>query len=204
MKNIVLVGAGGHCRSILSVLKMQKSFNILAIYDHSPRPRERIDGIEVLHIDQISDNDCSLLFPSIGDNQNRYNIIKSLESCSYSFPSIISPQAFVDSSATIGKGCFIGSFAYVGPHAHIGDFSIINTHAILEHESKVGSFVHLAPSSVVCGRTTISDHCFLGANSVVIDNLEIEKNTIIGAGSVVIRSISTMNATYVGNPASSK
>ena len=47
MKNIVLVGAGGHCRSILSVLKMQKSFNVLAIYDHSPRPRERIDGIEV-------------------------------------------------------------------------------------------------------------------------------------------------------------
>ena len=86
---------------------------------------ERIDGIEVLHIDQISYNDCSILFPSIGDNQNRYNIIKSLESCSYSFPSIISPQAFVDSSATIGKGCFISSFAYVGPHAHMVIFQLL-------------------------------------------------------------------------------
>ena len=202
MNDLVIVGAGGHCRSILSILRLQKNCSILAIYDNAPRPNEYIDGIKVLHIDEILDNKCRNLFPSIGDNQRRYDAIKFLTYSS--FPSIISPYAYVDPSATIGKGCFIGSFAYVGPQVHIDDFSIINTHAILEHESKVGSFVHLAPSSVVCGRTTISDFCFLGANSVVIDNLEIQKNTIIGAGSVVIRSITAMNTTYVGNPASSK
>ena len=38
MNDLVIVGAGGHCRSILSILRLQKKCSILAIYDNAPRP----------------------------------------------------------------------------------------------------------------------------------------------------------------------
>ncbi len=82
----------------------------------------------------------------------------------------------------------------------MGNFSIINTGVILEHDSLVGDFTHLAPRVVTGGNVRIGSRTFIGLNATIRDNITIGNNCVIGAGSVVLKDV-TDNTTWWGVPA---
>jgi len=113
---------------------------------------------------------------------------------------VIHPSAVLSSTCRIGAGCYIGAFAFVGPDAVVGRGCIVNTGAIVEHDCKLGEFVHMAPRSVLCGHVTIGDGTLMGAASVVRQELVIGSWAVVGCGSVVVCNVPD-DETWVGNPA---
>ena len=85
----------------------------------------------------------------------------------------------------------------------IKDHTIINTSSSIDHDCKIGSFVHIAPNSTLCGNVSVGDGSFIGAGSVILPNIKIGNNSIVGAGSVVLNDIGD-NKIYIGNPAREK
>ena len=77
--------------------------------------------------------------------------------------------------------------------------AIINTGAIIEHNCRIGEYVHIAPRAVICGDATIGANTHIGANATVIQGLSIGKDTIVGAGSVVVSELPDRVIAY-GNP----
>ena len=203
-RRLLIIGAGGHARAVLDAALNSNFWDIEGIIDLSYRGVFEevltfpvLGGLEILdELDSFSTD----IFVAIGSNQERQRIIEVISKYNFLLPTIVHPQAYVSSSAKMGRGTFIGAFDHIGPASEIGDGCIINTNANVEHEVILSDFVHMAPNSVVCGRSVVSKSVFIGANAAVIENLYIAEGVVIGAGSVVIGDIRQAGATVVGVP----
>jgi UDP-N-acetylbacillosamine N-acetyltransferase len=204
-RKAIIIGAGGHCRVILSLLAACGIHEVLGIVDReNTYTEEVIMGVRVIGsinflqtLTNISDLD---VFLAIGDNILRRTLWHRVRALGLALPNLISPQALIDPNASLGSANVICARAFIGPEAVLGNNNLVNTAAVLEHNVKIGSHCHFAPSSTVAGRTIIGDGCFLGAGATIIDKIKLSTEITIGAGSTVIRDISSRGV-YVGIPA---
>jgi sugar O-acyltransferase (sialic acid O-acetyltransferase NeuD family) len=196
MRNIILIGAGGHTRSLLNLIN-RDVFIIKGIYDEQYIPDERINGIPLLGgIKDIPDDEEIIL--SIGNNNNRCEFYKKFIRQIVK-ENLIHNSCIIEKDTNIGNSNQILANSYINSNGVIGDNNIINTGATIEHEVFIGSHNHISVNSTICGRVKIGNRCFIGAGSVIIDKLTVCSDVVIGAGSTVINDI-TESGTYVGNP----
>ncbi len=196
---IYILGAGGHTRSIVSLLE-HNNYNISGVFDNSynNKKTENISGFPLIgKFEDIPDNVNLIL--SIGDNGKRKQLLYKYQKQIVK-ENLIHPEAFIEKSVVIGKSNQLFSNVYVNSNAKIGDNNIINTGCILEHEVLIGSHNHISVGAILCGRVTIGDCCFVGAGAVIIDKITICSDVVIGANSVIIDNI-IEPGTYAGNPA---
>jgi sugar O-acyltransferase (sialic acid O-acetyltransferase NeuD family) len=141
----------------------------------------------------------NIVFPSVGDNYIRAQLVSFFEKHHLNQCVLIDSNARVSNSSSIGLSTYVGVNAIINAQSHIGKGVIINTSAVVEHECDVKDFCHVAPAAVLCGNVSVGDSTFIGANTVVRNNTTICANVILGAGSVVVKSIDEKGI-WVGNP----
>ena len=202
IKQLIIIGNGGHSRVVQSIIKQTDSYQLLEIWDDSYEEETNEAGIRYKPIQKRIEDSADLIryFIAIGDNFIRSKIANQLQLSTADYATIIHPRAIVDEQATVKTGSLIMANAVVQTNSIIGHHSIVNTSAVVEHDTMIGDFVHVAPNVTLTGNCHISKHVFIGAGSVLIPNSSIGEHTIIGAGSVVIRSVPS-NVTAYGNPA---
>jgi len=49
---LILIGGGGHCKVVISILKKLKTFDIVGIIDKEDRIGDRVLGTKINHTDQ--------------------------------------------------------------------------------------------------------------------------------------------------------
>lgn len=204
-KSIVLIGAGGHCRSCIDVIESTGDHCIAGIIDTDIKVGQEISGYKIIG----TDNDCEALIKkghqfliTIGNLkliELRKSIFEKLISMGASMATIVSPRAYVSRTAAIGIGTIVMHDAFVNTFAKVSDNCIINTGAAVEHDSTIGNHCHISTFSVVNGASVVDDKVFAGSRSVVANGVKIASGTIIGAGAVIHKSIEEAG-TYVGNP----
>ncbi|OZV13445.1 serine acetyltransferase [Tissierella sp. P1] len=206
MEDIILIGGGGHCKSIIDTINKLKKYNIIGILDIADKVGNEICGIKIIGTDDSLEyyykngvRNAFLTIGGIGDTLLRRKLYSIALNIGYIFPNIVDNTAIVSDKIEIGHGNFIGKGAIININAKISNNSIINTGAIIEHDCNVGAFCHIAPGSTISGNVVIGDNTHIGTNSTIIQNIKIGDNAIIGAGSVVIRNIES-NVKAYGNP----
>ncbi|WP_368490383.1 acetyltransferase [Clostridium sp. BJN0013] len=205
MEKIILIGAGGHCRSIIDSINGLNNFQIIGIVDKKHRNHSRLDIDRVWcdeDLDSLYKSGIKNAFIGIGSTAypeiriKFYNLLKSI---GYNFPIIIDKTAIVSCSAKIEEGVFIGKGAIVNANALIKKQCIINSGAIVEHDCKINEFVHLAPGATLSGGVSIGQGTHVGTNATIIQNINVGKNVLIGAGSVIVKNVKDGIKVY-GNP----
>lgn len=204
MEKIVLIGAGGHCKSVLDSLLELKTYDVIGITDM--QTNLEIMGVKVIGNDDILEelfnsgiNNAFISLGSIGDTNIRRRIYNNLKKIGFKLPTIIDKTAIVSKYATVGEGVFIGKGAIINSSAYIGKNAIINSGAIVEHDCSIGEFVHIAPGTTMSGGVSIGDNSHIGTGSSIIQGISIGESCIIGAGSVVVKNIEDNSKVY-GNP----
>lgn len=199
-KRLVLIGGGGHCKSVLDAALCMNIFEEIVITDHKISAGSKIMGCKVigndillsrLYIDGFTQ--AFIALGSIKSTKQREKIYQKASAIGFKFPNIIDPSAILSKEISLGKGIFIGKKAVINSGSTIGDMSIINTGAIIEHDCQIGNFSHIAVSAVICGGCEIGDSTFVGANTTIIQGVKIGMNCIIGAGSIVLGNVSENN-----------
>ena len=201
MEELVLVGFGGHAKSIVDSIEAAGIYHIAGYTD--PKSRCEYHGYKCLG----TDDDLAWLFQNgirkavvsvgyLGKGNLRNRLYEKLKQVGYQLPAIIDPSAVIGKDVKIGEGTYIGKRAVLNAGTQIGKMSIINTGAIVEHESKVGEFTHIAVGSVLCGSVSVGRKCLIGAGAVVIQEIEIEDEAVIGAGSVILGHIKRAETVY--------
>ncbi len=205
-KRILLIGGGGHCKSVLDSLITSPNFTDIAIID----TKENL-GKEILNRKIIgTDDDLEKLFNegyqnafitvgSIGDTQLRRKLFDMVKRIGFNIPSIIDSSAIISENVKIDRGIFIGKNAVINAGAEISEGAIINTGAIIEHDCRVDKFAHIAPGAVLSGDVVIEENVHIGARAVIKQQIRIRSNSIIGMGSVVLNDIPPNSIAY-GNP----
>lgn len=206
MKELIVIGSGGHARSVIDAVILNGEQNITGVLDvdFEEGMTETIFGVPILgsmeHLKKISPEKTAI-FLAVGDNETRKKISHIIEDQGYKSVNVVHPQAYVSKEAFLGNGNFVGAFANIGPGVNVGNYCLLNTLSNLEHEVTVGNFCHFGPGAVVCGRSSISDNVFVGAGGIIIDKISIPAGVVIGAGAVVAKNCVDVNGTYIGVPA---
>ena len=117
----------------------------------------------------------------------------------FTFETVVSPNAIVSKSAVIGEGCMIQDGCNISSNVKLGRCVRVNSCANIMHDSCVGDFTTIAPSSVILGRCNIGNKVYIGANATVLPDIQI-RGGIVGAGAVVVKNIDD-RMTVVGVPA---
>lgn len=175
--NIILLGAGGHAKSLIEVIESQNIFKIEGLLDDNIDVGKSILDYPVLG--RISDIDeyftkqinFCVAIGHVKDNTIRKALFDNLFLWKQNIPNIVSSTANVSHRAELGIGSQIMNNAYVGPECKIGKNTIINTNAIIEHGANIGDNCHIASGAVVIGDKVVYDNIFVSANSTVIEDL---------------------------------
>lgn len=204
--NLILIGGGGHCKSILDTVNRADSFNDIYILDPKIPVGTRIlergvvtgsdDLLQSLY--QRGEKNAFISVGSIKPSLLRRRLYSSILNIGFNVPDIIDPSAKISASAVLGTmpdkkqngtGIFVGKAAVINAEAYIGECAIINTSAVIEHECRIGGFAHISVNATLCGQVSVGCNSFVGAGSTVIQGIKIGSNAVIGAGSVVLRDV---------------
>ena len=187
---ILLIGGGGHCKSVIDVIEQENRFKIAGIID-----KKELIGTKVLNYEVIAcDDDLEELFKTyknaivtvgqIKSNILRVKLFDILKDIGYSLPTIISPLAYVSKYANIDQGTIIHHQALVNANTKIGKNCIINTKALIEHDVVVEDNCHISTAAIINGGVVVEQNSFIGSNATTKEYITTKKSSFIKAGSV--------------------
>lgn len=193
--DLILVGGGGHCHSVIDAVEEADVFRIAGIVDVKEKIGSEVLGYQVIGSDEdlerlIRKNTFFLVaVGQIKSAETRVSIYDKLKKLNAPVASIISPYAHVSKHAHISPGTVVLHGATVNAGAEIGENCIINSHALIEHDAVIGSHCHISTGAIVNGGASVGDKTFIGSGAVILQEVEVGKGCVVGAGSVVLNTI---------------
>lgn len=203
-KNLILVGGGGHCKSVVDVAE-SAGYNILGILDMPEEVGKSVLNYKVIGTDEeipqyVDKAEFVITVGFIKSPAIRIRIYNRIKEAGGKLATIVASTAHVSCYATLGEGTVVMHQAVVNAGAQIGVNCIINTFANIEHDAVVGEQCHISTGTMVNGDCKVGDRVFIGSQSVLANGIAIGEDIIVGAGSLVRKSISDKGI-HSGNPA---
>ena len=207
LKNILIVGAGGHAKVVIDIIKCEGKYNIIGIIDNKFSKKDNFLNYKILGnedeipeiIDEFKVHGCVV---AIGDNFVRSVVVKKIEnqSSKIQFINCIHPSSCIAFDIKIGVGNVIMAGTTINTSSQIGNHCIINTNSSIDHDNKIFNFVSIAPNAAIGGNVNIDEYSAIGIGASVIHNISVGHNCVIGANSLVIADTKS-NSVYYGLPA---
>lgn len=205
-KKLLLIGGGGHCKSVIDSLLKINSYAEIGIIDKKENIGKFILGIPIIGCDddlselyQNGYTNAFITVGSIGNSNIRVKLFKLIKDIGFDIPNIIDCTAIISEHVTLEEGIYVAKNAVINAGSSIKKCAIINTGSIIEHDCIIGQFSHISPGSVLCGEVQIGEYTHIGAKSAVKQQVKIGANTLIGMGSVILKNIPE-NVIAYGNP----
>ena len=197
MDKICVIGARGHGREILEILRdinsIDRRYEITGFFDDDPGLAGcDVDGYPVLGgtddiIPKFGSDHMYVL--GIGSPDVKKKIVGKLAECRLEWPVIIHPSARIPGDARLGRGVVVFPYCVLSVNVSLGEFVCVNTLASISHDVTVGDYTTVSPGSIINGTVKIGAGTCLGTGSVVINNKNVGARCMIGAGSVVVDDI---------------
>lgn len=202
MKELVIIGAGGHGIEI-AWLANRCNRKIRGFLDNTPEKQNtKVMGVDVLGVIDSAQQylDCEFVI-AIGNPRARKKIIDQFFSGNqFTFATLIDPQAIIGDNVSILEGSMICAGAVLTVNVTIGQHCIVNINSTLSHGTYINNFVTIAPNVSISGDVTIHKYVEIGANAVLREKLVINEGAMIGMGAVLTKNVEK-NYIMVGNPA---
>ncbi len=187
---LLLVGGGGHCKSVIDVIEQENRYAIAGIIDQKEFLGQKVLGYEIIGCE----DDLTSLFQKIkyalvtvGQIRSpdlRTKLFNQLNTIGFETPLILSPRAYVSEHSTIGSGTVVMHDALINANATIGQNCIINSKALIEHDCVVGDHCHISTGAILNGGTVVKKGTFFGSGAVSKEYISIVENSFIKAGSL--------------------
>ena len=191
MNKIILIGGGGHCKSVIDVIEQEARFEIAGIIDKPELLGSKILGYTVIgndfNLDSLAKKYKNAII-TVGQLKSVLVRIKLYDlaiKAGFTLPSIVSPNAYISKHSKIGNGTIIMGNVIVNANTSIGDNCIINSKALIEHDCLISSHCHISTNAIINGGVKIGSKCFIGSNVTTKNNIIIKENSFIKAGSLV-------------------
>ena len=187
-KEILLLGAGGHCHSVIDVIEQEGEFLIAGIVDNEKKVGEKVLSYPVVGCDDDLEElrkkykYACVTVGQIKSSTIRVKLFQLLKELDFILPVIISPLSYISKYAHIKEGTIIMHFAVVNANAKVDENCIINTKALVEHDAYIEKNCHISTGAIVNGGTIVKANNFVGSNSVTKEYIVVEN--FIKAGSV--------------------
>lgn len=182
---LMIVGAGGHGRSVAEAAQLTGLFEVVGFLDDSRSIGTKALGWPILGpISSRSEHRrvCDLAIVAIGDNTLRRRLMGQLGEEGFEFASVFHPRAFVSESAVVGPGTSVMAAAVVGTEARLGVGVIVNCGAIVDHHAQVGDFGHLGVNACMAGGAVLGRGAWMQAGSALGYEVAVPDGSVLRPG----------------------
>lgn len=194
MKRLIIIGASGHGKVVADIARLNGYEEIVFLDDDDSI--SECNGWPV--IGKSGDAPEGDIFVAVGNARIRRMLMERFSD--RNIPVLIHPDAVIAKGTEIGKGTAVMAGAVINPCAVIGSGCIINTSSSIDHDCRLGDYIHVSVGAHLCGTVNIGDNTWVGAGAIVSNNINVCSDCMIGAGAVIIKDIE-IPGTYVGVPA---
>ena len=186
MHDLLILGAGGHGRTLYETARLLGYKDIVFLDDNTSACQE----INQLIIGKISElqfhiGKVSHVAIGIGNNKVREQLYQQLLGLGIHPVTLIHPFAFVSPSATLAEGTVVLAGAVVGANAKLGLATIVNSHSTIDHDAILGDFAHLGVGVHLAGSAVIGKAAFLQAGTVGGYNTKVDDYSVCPAGTIL-------------------
>jgi len=191
-EKILLIGGGGHCKSVIDVIEQQNRFEIAGIVDKKELIGESVLGYEVIACDtQLKElreeyKYAVITVGQVKDVSIRKKLYENLKDIGFELPVIISPRAYVSKHAIIAEGAVIMHDVLINASTVIMENCIINSKALIEHDAIIEKHCHISTGAIINGGVEVGEDSFIGSNVVTKQYIKIKKNSFVKAGSLQV------------------
>ena len=191
MKNIILIGGGGHCKSVIDVIEYQNEYIIAGIVDQPAMFGNEVLGYKVIADDSgisalaTKYKNAIITLGQIENADRRVELFNLAIEAGFELPAIISPRAHVSKHSKVGKGTIVFHDALINANTIVGENCIINSKALIEHDCIIESHCHISTQATINGNVSVGSCSFIGSHSITKQNISIGNNSFIKAGSIV-------------------
>jgi sugar O-acyltransferase (sialic acid O-acetyltransferase NeuD family) len=186
MNDLIIVGAGGHGRTLYETATLLGYENISFLDDN-----ESPSNIsEILIIGKTSDlslytNTAKNFIIGIGNNKLRELFHQQLQTLNITPITLVHPFSFVSPSATLGDGSVVLAGAVIGANSSLGAGTIVNSHSTVDHDSTLGDFAHLGVGVHLAGGANVGKSAFLQAGTVGGYSATVDEHAICPPGTIL-------------------
>lgn len=195
MKNIILIGGGGHCRACIDVIEQEGNFIINGIVDSQTLIRSNNCGYKVIGTDadlpsllSVS-NSALIAVGQIKSVERRKYLFNLAQTVGFNLPSIVSPIAYCSPHAVVNEGTILMHGCIINTNAQVGRNCIINSMALVEHDVTIEDHSHIATGAKINGGVTIREGSFIGSGAVIKEGVHIGAGVVVGAGLTIIKDV---------------
>ena len=192
MKPVLLIGCGGHAKSVIDLIEAEGKWQIRGMVGVRGQVGSSVLGYKVIGTDDDLPKlrkDCQSAILAIGQipsPEPRMRLAAQLEQLEMSFPVVISPNAIVSRYTRLGAGTVVGHGAVLNADAVVGTHCTINTRAVIEHDVKLGDHCHVSTGAVINGGVHVGSGSFIGSGAMLREGLQLPADTVISAGKRVM------------------
>lgn len=170
-KNLILIGGGGHCKSVIDVAE-SAGYAILGILDKPEEVGKKVLDYDVIGVDDdipqyVDKAEFIITVGFIKNPELRIKLYNKVLEAGGKLATLVASTARVSKYATLGAGTVVMHNAFVNAGAVIGENVIINTFANIEHDVHIGSHCHISTGAIINGDATVADSIFIGSQSVI-------------------------------------
>ncbi len=209
-RRVVLVGAGGHGRGTLEILRARRAAGLpcpepVGFVDDDPgRSGGEVGGLPVLgpveRLLAMADGGETGAILAIAAAEAKRSLAGRIEAAGIPWVTAVHPAAIVGAGTTVGAGAIVGAGVVVAYDTRIGRHVTVNLNATIGHDCVVGDFSTIAPGVNVTGNVTIGPGVEIQTNATVVPGVTIGEGARVGPGSVVLRDVPPGELVF-GNPA---
>lgn len=206
MKDIYIVGAGGHGREVLwlitELIKEGAQFRIRGFVDDDESLHgKRLCGHEILGpVDLLADVGRSFAAMGIGLPHVKRKVLKKTRNWSIRWPTLVAPSVHRSEYVEFGRGVTVCAGSVLTTQITLGDFALVNVGVTISHDVEVKRGAMISPGVNLPGEVTVGEWSNVGTGADVLPGVTIGADATVGAGAVVTRDVPA-GATVVGNPA---
>jgi sugar O-acyltransferase (sialic acid O-acetyltransferase NeuD family) len=207
VKQIVIIGAGGHGREVAEILRHQSQtdpkLELLGFIDDDLSLKGQVrDGLPILGdwswFNGI-DKDSIAVICAVGMPSTNRRLAQRARAYGLQFTNAISPLSCISDYASIGEGVTLFPYVVVNTGSRIEDHCILNVGVTVSHDTVLGRYSNVNPGAHLAGNVTVGEGCYIGMGTNVIQGRTLGAWTTVGAGAVVTQSLPP-NVTAVGIP----
>ncbi len=206
MQDVIIVGASGFGREVLSVIesvnKENPVWNVLGFIDDN---RNALDGFEVDSkvLGTIKDwkpTDKEQYVLAIAAPKVKEKIVLALKNKGAEFATIISPTVDIGKRTKLGEGVVLFGQVGISVDVSIGDFVFFNAWDCIGHDTVIGDYCTFGPRVCISGATKMGRGVNVGALASTYPGITVGDYATIGMNSAAIRKVKE-GTTVMGVPA---
>lgn len=203
-KELIIYGAGGLGREILTMINALPEWQPIGFIDDNVPAGTVVKGLKVLGGISILDSMTSIpnIVLALGSPLVKRRLEEQLLKYTVQFPKLIHPSVIMQDPASIaiGAGSIITAGCILTTDIHIGKHVLINLNSTIGHDCTVEDYTSIMCGVNIAGEVTIGQSVFIGSGANILNQASLGEACTVGMGAVVLKDV-LQYTTVAGVPA---